>query len=853
MFGKNTETSKETIDSTNEEPGVKRNVIKVKTTQNFSPIRDIKDGIIITKDGRFVKVMEFSAINFNLRSAKERATIIDSFAQAIKLLPSRAQWKVVSKAANTSNFIKRIGSQMKTEENVNCRKMQQEQMNLIRRLGSQNSVSRRFFLAFEYEQPAGVNKRPPFSEIRDDLETTALRVASVLSTCGNEVLSPAGDDEYTMEMLHSIMCRAENEEFDGFQNRVRNVVASYMTQTDIDFDKDNVYIPINDFICPQKIDSSQSPNYIVVNDTYYAFAYLPSNTYPNRVAGGWLSVLTDFGIGFDVDMFIKKENIATVQQKLQYAIRYNRVKARDTEESAAGFNDLVGAIDSGFYLRDGISNGEDFIYMSTLLTVSADSERELREKMSALKSYLLTQNLKCKFCTFQQEEAFRSSLPICQLDSRIQKKSRRNVLTSSIASAYPFVSFEIADPTGILYGVNRSNNSIVFIDNFNDKLYKNANMVILGTTGAGKTFTLQCMALRMRQQKTQVFIIAPNKGHEFKRACDAIGGEYIKISSGSEHSINIMEIRKKDDANTLWIDGEDNNRSSILSKKIQQIHGFVQLILPDISYEEKQVLDEALVRTYEKFGITNRNRSLNDPTRPGQYKKMPILGDLHKTLKDMGRPAERIYRVLNTYISGSAKSFNRQTNVNLDNKYIILDISEASKEMLPIAMYIVLDYVYDKAKEDRTKRKAIFIDEAWILLRAHTFIMEIFKVIRAYGGAAIAATQDMQDFMGTDNGRFGKAVINNAKTKIIMNLEAEEAEFVSETLNLTEREISQITNFKRGEGLIVSNSNHVSVRIEASNTEYDLITTSRADLARIADQKKRSTEYDEVLQNSQQS
>ena len=368
-------------------------------------------------------------------------------------------------------------------------------------------------------------------------------------------------------------------------------------------------------------------------------------------------------------------------------------------------------------------------------------------------------------------------------------------------------------------------------------------MVILGTSGAGKTYTLQCLALRMRQQKTQVFIIAPDKGHEFKRACDAIGGEYIKISAGSEHSINIMEIRKKDDANTQLIDGEDNARDSILSKKIQQIHSLMQLIVPDMSYEEKQLLDEALVRTYEKFGITNRNRSLNDPEHPGQYKKMPVLGDLHKTLKEMGKSTDRLYRILTRYVTGSAKAFNRPTNVNLDNKYIVLDISDLTDEMLPIGMFIVLDYVYDKAREDRTKRKAIFIDEAWVLLGAYTFIMEIFKVIRAYGGAAIAATQDMQDFMSFENGKFGKAVINNAKTKILMQLEGPEAEFVADTLDLTEREVNQITRFKRGECLIVSNTNHVLVSIKASQLENDLITTDSKELARIAEQKKRAIEY----------
>ena len=183
----------------------------------------------------------------------------------------------------------------------------------------------------------------------------------------------------------------------------------------------------------------------------------------------------------------------------------------------------------------------------------------------------------------------------------------------------------------------------------------------------------------------------------------------------------------------------------------------------------------------------------------------------------------------------------------MDNKYIVLDISDLTKEMLPIGMFIVLDYVYDKAREDRTARKEIFVDEAWVLLGAYTFLMEIFKVIRGYGGAAIAATQDMQDFFAFDGGCFGKAVINNAKTKLIMQMEQDEAEFVKETLDLTEREVQQITRFKRGEGLIVSNSNHVLVSIKASQLENDLITTDREQLKRLADQKRREKEFGSVI------
>lgn len=820
----------------------KKQVVKIKSTQMFSPVRDVRDGIIITKDGRFIKLMEFSPINFSLRSADERAGIIDAFAAAVKLLPSNAQWKVLSNSADVTPYVDKIKAQMETEDNESCKELQRDQINLINRLGARGGVSRRFLVAFEYEMPSGITRRPSFAEIRSDLETIALRIAGFLEPIGNIVLSPAGDDRYTIETLYSIFCRRESQEV-GFEERMTDVVTRYMADNSVNLNDDSSYIPINDFICPHEIDSEISPQYITVDGLYYSFGYIPSGCYPTRAVGGWLSMLINFGIGVDCDVYLSKQNPAAMAPKLQYSIRYNRIKARETEDSAAGYDELLDAIDSGFYLRQGIASGEDFIYFSVMLTVCARSAEELEMKMKALKAYLGTQNLKLKPCLFQQEDAFLCSLPLCRLTPNIQRKSRRNILTSSMASAYPFVSFEVADPNGIMYGVNLSNNSLVFIDNFDTSQYKNANMCLLGTSGSGKTYTLQCMGLRMRQQKTQVFIIAPVKGHEFKRACEAIGGQYIKIAPGSGQNINIMEIRKIDDSIAKLLGGDAGMKEdSILAQKIQQIHTFMSLIIPDISHEERQQLDEALVKTYAKFGISHRNRSLIDPAT-GNYKKMPILGDLHTQLGTMGDPARRLYNILTRYVTGSAKSFNAQTNVSLDNGYVVIDLSALTDEMRSLGMYTALTYVYDTARADITRKKAIIVDEAWYLREAMGFLIEIFKVIRGYGGAAIAATQDMQDFFSYKDGQFGRAIINNAKTKIILGMEQDETAYVAETLDLSTEEVQKITQFTRGQALIVSNSNHLAVSIEASQAENDLITTDREQLAAIAERKAREQAY----------
>ena len=343
-----------------------------------------------------------------------------------------------------------------------------------------------------------------------------------------------------------------------------------------------------------------------------------------------------------------------------------------------------------------------------------------------------------------------------------------------------------------------------------------------------------------------IFIVAPLKGHEFHRACSNVGGSFIQISPASPHCINVMEIRRVDRSVNELLDGPGIQLSE-LAAKIQQLHIFFSLLIPDMSHEERQLLDEALVRTYNTKGITHDNASLEDPAKPGQYREMPVLGDLYEILKT-SKETMRMAHILNRLVNGSASTFNKQTNVRLDNKYTVLDISSLTGDLLTVGMFVALDFVWDRAKADRTEEKAIFIDECWQLLSgagaagvrlAGDFLLEIAKTIRGYGGASIFASQDLADFFDLDGGRFGKGIINNSKTKIILNLEDDEAQRVQEALHLSDAETMEITHFERGHGLISTNNNNIMVEFKASPLEKDLITTDRRELREIVERKRR--------------
>ena len=610
------------------------------------------------------------------------------------------------------------------------------------------------------------------------------------------------------------------------------------------------HIRMAHFIAPRGIDLTHR-NYIIMDGLYYSFLYIKGNGYPNKVRAGWMSSLINAGEGIDVDVFLRRENRSKTIDKVAQRIRLNRTKLKSMQDTSTDYEELAGSIQAGYFIKQGIANyNEDLFYMSVFVTVSARTYEELMWRKQQMTDMLKSMDMYVSDCSFQQEDALRTVMPFLQISLKLEKKSKRNVLTSGAASTYMFTSFEMSDDTGVLLGINRHNNSLCIVDLFDTKKNKNANLNLLGTSGAGKTFTMQLLALRMRMRGIQCYIIAPIKGHEFRRACNRIGGQFIKIAPGSPHCINIMEIRHTISPEMELIDELDySEMDSLLAQKIQQLMIFFSLLIPDMTNEEEQMLDEALIRTYGKFGITHDNDSVYEDRNavPPKVKTMPILGDLHEELQK-NEMTKRIAVIVSRFVTGSAQSFNQQTNVDLSNKYIVLDLSELKGKLLPVGMMIALDYVWDKIKSDRTKKKAIMIDEIWQLIGAGSnrmaaeFCLEIFKIIRGFGGAAISATQDLSDFFGLEDGRYGRAIINNSKNKIILNLEPDEAEFVRDTLKLTKTEIRSITRFERGEALICSNNSKVPVIIKASKEEQEMITTDRAELEAIL--KERQQEAD---------
>jgi len=591
---------------------------------------------------------------------------------------------------------------------------------------------------------------------------------------------------------------------------------------------------ILDILSPTTIDT-HSRDYILVDGVCHAYLYVTGYGYSTTVGHGWLTPLVEAGEGVSLSFTVKRQSKDKVLSKISQTTMLNRSRMREVGDTRQDYEELDSAVSAGLYLKDVMNRqGEDFYYMHTLIEVTAEDPETLEQRVTAVEQLCVSVDMIARRCDYKNEQGFLSMLPLLSLDPDIERKSRRNALTSGVAAAFPFASYELSDKGGVFLGLNMYNRSPVFLDFYDDYKYTNGNTWVGGSSGAGKTFTLQTVGGRLRQQGKQVIYIVPKKGHEFRPLCEEIGGQFIRLSPSSPDCINIMEIRR-----TL-LDTHSRLRNltvrndSVLADKISRLVIFYSLLKKDLTDEDKNYLDASLVECYGKFGITFDNASLFGPDASA-LKQMPTLSDWYGMLA--GNPeTKHLSVVLTRFVSGSAASMGGETNVDIDNKYIVLDTSGMPDDLILPGIFWATDLANDLIMGAGASLSALIADELWALVGANSnplaaaYVQEMVKTIRGLGGIAITSTQGMQDLFGLEGGKYGKGILDSSRIKLVMQMEEQEARLIQSVLNLSEDEVRQITRFRRGEGLLCIGYNHVPIAFYATRREYDAITTSPTDL-----------------------
>lgn len=578
---------------------------------------------------------------------------------------------------------------------------------------------------------------------------------------------------------------------------------------------------LRDFVAPSSLEFSSTHFQLGTRyaRTYYVYGY------PRQLYTGWLSSMINLDEVIDTSMYIYPvesqvvlENLRKKVTQLEAGIQIEAEKGRVRDPGKQA------AIMDAEEMRDKLQVGEErFFRFGLYFTLYTGSMEELEFVAHKVESMLGQQLVYSKAATSQQEQGLNSTVP--QLVDQLQ--IRRNMSTGALSTSFPFTSADLSQDTGILYGINMHNSGLVIFDRFS---LENGNSVVFAKSGAGKSFSVKLEALRSMMFGTEIFIIDPE--NEYQRMCDAVAGAYVRLSLDSATRINPFDLPKVVDAE----EADNALRSNLIT-----LHGLLRLMMggaqvqmagssagmmaPALAPSEEADLDAALIETYAKAGITN------DPlTHTGTP---PAIIDLYDTLLHMGGTGPQLAQRLRKYTTGTfAGIFSQQSNIDINNPLVVFNLRDLEDELRPVAMYIVLNYIWNKTKSDQ-KRRILIVDEAWQLMKyedSANFLFSLAKRARKYNLGITTITQDVEDFMGS---RMGRAIVANASMQFLLKQSPTAVDVLTDVFKLTSEERKRLSQFPVGQGLFFAGQNHVHIQVVASPTETGLITTNPGEVEQI--------------------
>ena len=578
-----------------------------------------------------------------------------------------------------------------------------------------------------------------------------------------------------------------------------------------------------DFLAPSYI-NNLNPKYFEIDNIFYSSLLIIN--YDREQTDLILKSIIDTNIDINISIFYEKQDTYKTIKDLTYHIGNVGAELKDSNQNRQDIDIAAFTYNDAKYIRKEMQiNNEELYFLYIYINTFSDNLKDLEYLLNKIEGILQSKGMQTRRAFFRQEQAYSACLPLMKNEEIIKEVSKRNVLTNGIISTYPFISSSIFDENGIFIGTNIYNNSMVFIDRYNTEKYKNANMCIFGTSGAGKSFYTKLLILRYRLMGYEQYVIDPER--EYNNLCKNLDGTLLKIGPSSNTYINILDIREE---------SIEDNEQGYLANKISKLIGFFNLIFGELDEEKKAILEDKLIELYKIKNITFDDKSLykedNEkvtikPIFKNTY-DMPILEDLYNLLKKDTKT--QIFAIkLIPFIKGSLKFFNNYTNAELNNKLIVADVYELGEDNLKYGMYLFTDLFWDKIKKDRKIKKAIYLDEIWRLIgvtsnkEVASFIYKIFKTIRKYGGSSVAITQDISDLFSLNEGTYGKSILNNSSIKTFFSLEEENIKVLEKYTNLSEKEKIEIKSLKRGECLMFVGNEHILTKIESADFEKEII------------------------------
>lgn len=553
---------------------------------------------------------------------------------------------------------------------------------------------------------------------------------------------------------------------------------------------------IHDIIAPPAIDVDFT--YLKIGNSYFRTLFVAG--YPRFVNANWLSPLINFNHSLDIAMYIYpvegkgiledlKRKIGEMEAEIQTDLQRGRIANIETQVK----------LEDARSLQEQLAKGsERFFQFGLYVTILAADEKELETTTKQVQSTLGSLLIVAKATTLQMGDAFKTTIPTCQDKLMIN----RNMDTTSLATTFPFTSSELTANEGILYGLNQHNGSLIIFDRFT---LENANSVVFAKSGAGKSYMVKLEILRSLMFDSEVIVIDPE--NEYQTLCEAVDGEYITFSFDSPAKISPFDLSQ------VYEEGENE-----LGLKILSLHSLFKIIMGQMTPEEEAILDRALVLTYKQKGIT--------PDPATQKNEPPLLEDLYKVLVGMEEAqSASLAARLEKFIKGSLRGiFDQRSNINLKNPFTVFSIKELEDELRPIAMFIILDYIWTRVKRD-LKKRLLIVDEAWYLMKhpdSALFLYGMAKRARKYYLGVTTITQDVEDFLASD---YGKAIVTNSSIQVLMKQSPAAIDKIGDVFYLSQGEKNLLLAAAIGEGLFFAGANHVAMKVIASPEEHRLVTS----------------------------
>ena len=577
-------------------------------------------------------------------------------------------------------------------------------------------------------------------------------------------------------------------------------------------------VSINDLIAPASF--KVNPNYLILGDKFVRTIFVIN--YPRYISVGWFAPIINLNTTFDVAMFFYPVDSSVILKQLKKKVGGLEAQIiSDAEKGAARDPLRETALRDIEALRDALTQGiEKFFQFALYVTIYANKKDELNKMSGEIENIFGSRLVYSKKVFYQAEQGFNSTLPLCNDELYITF----NMNSSPIASSFPFISSELTTDNGILYGINRHNNSLILFDRFS---LQNANTVVFATSGAGKSYAIKLEILRSLMMGTEVIVIDPE--YEYKHLSDAVGGTYINLSLSSENKINPFDLPRAI--------GGDSKPGDIIRSAVITVKGLVRLMLGELNHEEDSVVDRALLETYAKKDIT--------PDCDLSKVEAPIMQDLEDILEGMEGGADLALR-LRKYTQGTFSGlFNSPTNVKMDNNLVCYSVRDLEDELRPIAIYMIINYIWNVVRSE-TKKRILVIDEAWWLMQhedSAKFIYALVKRCRKYYLGVTTITQDVNDFLVSP---YGQAIVTNSSLQLLLKQSSASINLVQKTFVLTEGEKMLLLQCGVGEGIFFAGSKHAAIQIMASYTEDQLITSDPRQLLEIEDAKK---EFEENMED----